>query len=162
MKKISEFKLGLFILMGLVILMAGILGFGAARYFEKTTLEETYIAGNVDGLAVGAPVALRGVRVGKVTRIDFTWNTYPQAEPGYVLIEFEIRNSVARELPGKSRSEQLEAEVKQGLRARIKLTGFLGSSFLSLEYVDPRAYPTLPRGQAWLTGQDAMPIGSAE
>src|SRR5215831_12063878 len=94
MKKISEFKLGLFILMGLVISTAGILGFGAARYFEKTTLEETYIAGNVDGLAVGAPVALRGVRVGKVTRIDFTWNTYPQAEPGYVLIEFEIRNSV--------------------------------------------------------------------
>jgi ABC-type transporter Mla subunit MlaD len=144
MKKINEFKLGVFITTGLVILAAGIVGFGAARYFEKTTLEETYVAGNVDGLAVGAPVTLRGVRVGKVTRIDFTWNTYAESEPRYVLIEFEIRNSVARERPGKSRSALLEAEVKQGLRARVKAAGFLGTSFLSLEYVDPHDHPILP------------------
>src|SRR5689334_6219100 len=144
MKKINEFKLGLFILTGLVILAAGIVGFGAARSFEKTTLEETYVTGNVDGLAVGAPVTLRGVRVGKVTRIDFTWNTYPQTEPRYVLIEFEVRNSVARERPSQSRSELFAAEVKQGLRARVKAAGFLGTSFLSLEYVDPHYYPTLP------------------
>jgi ABC-type transporter Mla subunit MlaD len=138
-----DFKLGLFILAGLAILAAGILGFGASHYFEKTTLQETYVEGNVDGLAVGAPVTLRGVRVGKVTRIDFTWNTYPQAEPRYVLIEFEIRNSIARELPGKGQVELLQAEVNQGLRARVKASGFLGSSYLSLEYVDPRNHPGL-------------------
>jgi ABC-type transporter Mla subunit MlaD len=144
MKKINEFKLGLFILTGLLIVAAGVLGFGASRYFEKSTLEETYVVGNVDGLSVGAPVTLRGVRVGKVTRIDFTWNIYPEVEPRYVLIEFEIRNSIARELPGKSRSDLFEAEVKQGLRARVKAAGFLGTSFLSLEYVDPLDHPSLP------------------
>jgi ABC-type transporter Mla subunit MlaD len=144
MKTINEFKIGLFILAGMVILAAGILGFGASRYFEKTTLEETYVAGNVEGLSVGVPVTLRGVRVGKVTRIDFTWNIYPETEPGYVLIEFEIRNSLVRDLPGKSRSDLLTAEVKQGLRARVKAAGFMGTSFLSLEYVDPRDHPLLP------------------
>ncbi len=144
MKKISEFKLGLFILTGLLIVAAGVLGFGASRYFEKTTLQETYVAGNVDGLSVGAPVTLRGVRVGKVTRIDFTWNTYAEAEPGYVLIEFEMRNSITRERAVRSQSDLLETEVKQGLRARVKAAGFLGTSFLSLEYVDPRDHPTLP------------------
>jgi len=140
----NDFKLGLFILVGFGLLVAGVLGVGAARYFEKTTLEETCVAGNVDGLAVGAPVTLRGVRVGKVTRIDFTWNVYRAAEPRYVLIEFEIRNAISGEQPGKNRAELLQAEVAQGLRARVKASGFLGSSFLSLEYVDPANHPPLP------------------
>jgi ABC-type transporter Mla subunit MlaD len=139
-----DFKLGLFIVAALAILTAGVLVFGASHYFEKTTLEETYVAGNVDGLAVGAPVTLRGVRVGKVTRIDFTWNSYPEAEPRYVLVEFEIRNSIAHERPGKGQAELLQAEVNEGLRARVKASGFLGTSYLSLEYVDPRSHPGLP------------------
>jgi ABC-type transporter Mla subunit MlaD len=142
--KANDFKIGLFVLAGLGLLAAGIFGFGASRYLEQTVMKETYVAGNVDGLAVGAPVTLRGVRVGKVTRIDFTWNVYPQAEPGYVLIEFEIRKSFAREAPGQGRTEVLEEEVNRGLRARVKASGFLGSCFLSLEYVDPRDHPTLP------------------
>ena len=40
-------------------------------------------------------------------------------------------------------ADDVEA-VKQGLRARVKAAGFLGTSFLSLEYVDPRDHPTLP------------------
>ena len=69
---INNFKLGLFTLCGLALLVAGVLAFGARSYLEPTSEFETYIQGDVTGLAVGSAVELRGVRVGKVTRIDFS------------------------------------------------------------------------------------------
>ena len=52
----NNFKLGLFTLCGLAILLAGFLAFGARNYFQTTSMYETYIEGDVAGLAVGSPV----------------------------------------------------------------------------------------------------------
>lgn len=138
---INNFKLGLFTLCGLAILIAGLLAFGARAYFQATTSFETYIEGDVTGLSVGSAVQLRGVSVGKVTRIDFSWIEYQITEPSYIVVDFEMRNNV---IPGASGAEQnklLEAAIKQGLRARVKTTGITGASVLSIEYVDPMENP---------------------
>ena len=142
--KANDLKLGVFVLAGFVVLCAGLFGFGAASYFQKTTLVETYLVGNVDGLSAGSPVSLRGVKVGKVTRIDFSWNLYEQSEPRYVVVEFEIHNSVSPNVSGRVIAERVQTEVQKGLRARVNPQGFTGSSLLSLEYVDPAEYPPLP------------------
>jgi phospholipid/cholesterol/gamma-HCH transport system substrate-binding protein len=142
--KPNDFKLGVFVIASFGLLAAGIFAFGALSYLQKTTLAETYVPGNVAGLSVGAPVDLRGVRVGKVTRIEFSWNVYPQAGPRYVVIEFEIRNGVAPMSSDKAIAERIQTQIKQGLRARVNPQGFTGSSLLSLEYVDPAEYPPVP------------------
>ena len=142
--KPNDLKLGVFVLASFVILSGGLFGFGAASYFQKTTVVETYVIGNVVGLSVGSPVTLRGVRVGKVSKIDFSWNEYQQAEPRYVLVEFEVRDSVTPAISGQALRERVETEVRNGLRARVNPQGFTGSSLLSLEYVDPEEYPPLP------------------
>jgi len=67
----NNFKLGLFTLGGVTLLILGILVFGARSYFESKSSFETYVEGDVSGLSVGSPVVLRGVLVGKVKRIDF-------------------------------------------------------------------------------------------
>ena len=137
----NHFKLGLFTLCGLAILIAGILAFGARSYFEPTSLFETYVEGDVTGLAVGSPVELRGVQVGKVRRISFSWSEYQQTTPSYVVVEFEMRNDVTPLPPGEARSEMLESAVKRGLRARLKSQGVTGTSILSLEYLSPDENP---------------------
>ena len=76
----NHFKLGLFTLCGLAILIAAVLAFGARSYFEPTSLFETYIPGDVTGLAVGSAVELRGVDVGKVKRISFSWSEYQETD----------------------------------------------------------------------------------
>jgi hypothetical protein len=43
----NNFKLGLFTLCGLAILIAGVLAFGARSYFELTSVFETYVQGDV-------------------------------------------------------------------------------------------------------------------
>ena len=142
--KAHDLKLGVFVLVSFVLLCVGLFAFGAASYFQRTIAGETYVAGNVDGLSVGAPVILRGVRVGKVTRIEFSWNLYPQDEPRYVVVEFSIRDTVLPLASAEVFAERAQAQVKRGLRARVNAQGFTGSSQLSLEYVNPADYPPLP------------------
>ena len=139
--KANDLKLGTFVLFGFGLLCAGLFAFGAVTYFQRTILVETYVNGNVDGLSVGGPVSLRGVKVGKVTKIDFSWNLYSESEPRYVIIEFEVRRSIAPAAFGQDVAARIQSQVHSGLRARVNAQGFTGSSLLSLEYVNPAEYP---------------------
>jgi ABC-type transporter Mla subunit MlaD len=138
---INNFKLGLFTLLGLAILIAGLLIFGARTYFQPTSRYETYIRGDVTGLAVGSAVELRGVRVGKVEHIDFSWTEYQPTQPSYIVVDFEMRNDIAPGPPGAVHDALIQSAIKRGLRARIKAKGVTGACILSLEYVDPEANP---------------------
>ncbi len=142
--KPNDLKLGLFVLVSFGLLCAGLFAFGAVTYFQRTIPVETYVSGNVDGLSVGAPVTLRGVKVGNVTKIDFSWNRYSESEPRYVIIEFEVRRSIAPAAFGQDCAQRIQKQVQSGLRARINAQGFTGSSLLSLEYVNPVEYPPPP------------------
>ncbi|MGH7967136.1 MAG: MlaD family protein [Limisphaerales bacterium] len=139
--KPNDLKLGMFVLIAFGLLCGGLFAFGAVSYFQRTVLAETYVSGNVDGLSVGAPVTLQGVKVGKVTKIDFSWNVYSESEQRYVIIEFEVRRSIAPGAFGKGIAERIQKQVRCGLRARVNAQGFTGSSLLSLEYMNPAQYP---------------------
>src|SRR5580700_6546862 len=119
-KPINNFKLGLFTLGGLALLVAGLLAFGARNYFQPTSTYETYIEGDVTGLTVGSAVELRGVNVGKVTHIDFSWTEYEVTQPSYIVVQFAMRDDIEPHVPGATQSELLQSAIKQGLRARIK------------------------------------------
>ena len=99
------------------------------------------VVGDVTGLAVGSPVELRGVRVGKVLKINFSWNEYEETDPSYVVVEFEMRDDVTPLPPGVARKEMLESAINRGLRARLKSQGITGTSLLSLEYLNPAENP---------------------
>ena len=158
--KTSDFKLGLFVLASLGLLGAGLLAFGAVAYFQRTILVETYVSGNVDGLGVGAPVSLRGVKVGRVTKIDFSWNIYSESEPRYVIIEFEVRRSIAPGAFGQDGARRIQDQVRTGLRARVNSQGFTGSSLLSLEYVNPAEYP--PPAFPWTPRHPCIPSAPSQ
>jgi ABC-type transporter Mla subunit MlaD len=140
-KPINNFKLGLFALCGLAILIVGLISFGARSYFQPSSQFETYIAGDVTGLTVGAGVELRGVNVGKVTHIDFSWTEYEVSDPNYIVVRFEMRNDIEPRSAGSTQDDVLQDAIKRGLRARIKTKGITGASVLSLEYVDPVENP---------------------
>lgn len=141
--KPNDFKLGLFVLGGCALLVAILFVFGASKWFSGKTVEETYVSGNVDGLKTGALVTLRGVPVGQVTGINFTWNVYHRREPRYVRIVFEVDNKVALVQRGARFDKLMEEEVDKGLRARVKSQGIAGATLLALEYLDPAKYPPL-------------------
>jgi len=93
--RINNFKIGLFTFIGVGLVVTGLLVFGVWSNLKKSSLFETYVTTDVSGLSVGSAVELRGVRVGKVTSIGFSWNVYQDASPGYVVVVFEMNDDVS-------------------------------------------------------------------
>jgi paraquat-inducible protein B len=144
-QKPHHFRIGLFVLGGVVLVLAGILAFGLRDSFEEKFRLVTYIPGDVEGLVVGSPVKLKGVNVGEVTGLNFSWNRYPGTKVACVIVEFEVSAKISP-VP-ITRPEDFEPELKKyvgwGLRAIMKSQPITGTSFLELELLDPKANPPL-------------------
>ncbi|TME44294.1 MAG: MCE family protein, partial [Chloroflexi bacterium] len=118
---------------------------------------ETYFPGSVGGLLVGSAVNLRGVRVGQVTSIGFSWIEYPGGQPDCVVVHFSVRESLR---PAGTGSEALDPAVANGLRALIETEGFTGVSHLALEDVGPRKNP--PLAYSWKARTTVIPSAPSQ
>ena len=145
------FKIGLFVIGGTVALVLLLLILGSGQLFQSKITMETYLNESVQGLEVGSKVRYRGVVVGEVRRIGFTYNTYEQDQPmaarlRYVMVEATI---LPRLIGGRAggditRLETARVEIDRGLRVRLAPQGITGTSYLEIDYVDPKANPPLP------------------
>ncbi len=139
-RKQDYFKLGVFIILGSCMLLAVIIILGAGKYFETTYTLETYFNESVNGLAVGSPVKLRGVDIGRVVAINFVLNEYKETQKDdnrYVYVECAITPEMFADIPKESFITKIEEEVKRGLRMRPTSLGLTGQLFLNIIYVDP-------------------------
>ena len=137
----NTFKIGLFTLIALVLLVAGVLAFGAKSYFSPKTRFETAVPGEVSGLSVGSSVELRGVPIGHVSRITFAWNVYPKSDSGLIVVEFNVEGNLFPLPPGTNLRAVLQEATAKGLRAIVKGQGITGTSILALETLDPNNNP---------------------
>lgn len=144
-------KLGLFVIGAVVALVLLLLVVGSGRWFQSKTVIETYFDESVQGLDVGSKVKFRGVSVGEVTRVGFTYNKYQQDKPAaqrlrYVLVEATILGHLIGSRAGAeiTRPETVNMEVERGLRVRLAPQGITGINYLEVDYVDPKSNPELP------------------
>jgi ABC-type transporter Mla subunit MlaD len=148
--KANYFKLGLFVIGAIVALVALLIIIGSGRAFQTKIPIETYFNESVQGLDIGSKVKYRGVVIGEVTKISFTYVKYQLDKPmserrRYVLVEAQLQpkllgGRVATEITGP---ESMPAEVERGLRVRIAPQGITGTSYLEIDYIDPPP-PLLP------------------
>lgn len=147
--KANYFKLGLFVIGAIVSAAALLIIIGSGRAFQQKITIETYFNESVQGLDIGSKVKYRGVVIGEVTRISFTYVKYQQDKPmserlRYVLVEAQLQpkllgGRVAAEITG---AESMPAEVERGLRVRSAPQGITGTNYLEIDYVEPP--PALP------------------
>ena len=140
----NMFRIGLFTLVALALLVGGILAFGAKSYFTPKTKFETAIPGEVSGLAVGSTVELRGVPIGRVSRITFAWSVYPKSKSADIVVEFEVEGDLLPLPPGMSMGEVLREATTNGLRAMVVGQGITGTSILAVGKLDPNSNPAPP------------------
>jgi paraquat-inducible protein B len=148
-KQANYFKIGLFIIAGVGLILAGVVALGTASLFEDTTTVETYFQESVQGLSEGSPVKFRGVQIGQVERIMFTYNKYhpdvplPERKP-YVLVEFSVSPRGLGGVQGEPAARVLQQMVERGLRVSLGYQGLTGLAYLELDIVsDPSQYPRL-------------------
>jgi ABC-type transporter Mla subunit MlaD len=146
----NYFKLGLFVIGAVIAGIIVLTIIGTGRWLKPRTTIETYFNESVQGLDIGSKMKYRGVTIGEVTRISFTYVQYEQDKPmnqrkRYVLVEAQIE---PRLVGGKAANditsaESSKLEVERGLRIHLAPQGITGTNYLELDYVDQPA-PMLP------------------
>ncbi len=150
-QRANYFKLGLFVIGSIAAGILVLVIIGSGRWFERKVIIETYFKESVQGLDIGSKLKYRGVTIGEVTRITFTYTKYQQDLPitqreRYVMVEAQVQ---PRLLGGRAAAgdmtnpENAQMEVDKGLRLRLAQQGITGLAYLEMDYVEP-APPVLP------------------
>ncbi|MCB2185229.1 MAG: MCE family protein [Deltaproteobacteria bacterium] len=157
-RQANKTLVGAFVVGALALAMAGVMIFGSGKLFKKTKDFVMYFQGGVGGLNVGAPLYLKGVKVGSVREIklladpkelDFSVPVIVEFDPGSLqLVEKEHLNPQAR---------PLHELIKMGLRAQLQtqsmVTGQLAINLdfypkepvrLVNKFIDLPEIPTIP------------------
>jgi len=148
----NYYKLGVFVIGAVACAVVILLVVGSGRWFTPKLTVETYFNESVQGLDIGSKLKYRGVEIGSVTRISFTYTRYQLDRPiseraRYVLVEAEIQPNL---LGGRAAAGDLTQptnaalEVDRGLRVRLAPQGITGTNYLEIDYVEPGGNPVLP------------------
>lgn len=148
-KKVNYYKLGLFVIASFLLAAALIVILSAGNLFQRKIMLETYFNESVQGLSVGSKVKYRGVVLGEVTRIDFTFTEYENNVPDeqrkrYVLVEAALQPDLIAHDTKFNNIQGLQTAITQGLRIRLSSQGITGISYLEIDYVDPKTNEPLP------------------
>lgn len=142
--KANYFKLGLFVIAAILAGIAVLLVIGSGRWLQPRVTIETYFNESVQGLDIGSKVKYRGVVIGEVTAISFTYVRYQLDRPmserlRYVLVEAQVQPRLlgGRAAGDITRPENAGIEVERGLRARLTPQGITGTNYLEIDYVEP-------------------------
>ena len=111
MKAKTEWKVGLFIAISLVIAVALILNFAKGISPLTKTYSLNLITKNVDGIVKNAVVMMAGVPIGKVTQINL--------------------NTDRSEVTMKIQIEE-EYKIRKGSKFQIETAGFLGDKYIGI------------------------------
>ena len=152
----NYFRLGIFVLTAIGVLIAVVLIFGSGRLFQSSFTIETYIKQSVTGLDTGAAVRFRGVKIGQVSDIGLSGDIYEQKIPfqdrrQYVVVRLQIFGD-------KVNADQIKTYVDDNLRARVKSMGITGINYIEFDFAGPesvRSYSSLP--YSWKPAYDVIP-----
>ena len=150
--EVNYYKIGLFVLAGFCLTIAGLLVFGTSKLFERTIYIETYFNESVQGISVGSPVKYRGMQIGYVKRISFASEIYQGNDGGtinsnsdrYIYVKMAITAPIFTSLSSVQLKDMLAENVAAGLRIKLAQQGLTGIAYLELNYVDPKHNSQLP------------------
>ena len=150
----NYFRLGVFVLAAIGVLIAVILIFGGGKFFQKSFMVETYIKQSVTGLDAGAAVRFRGVKIGQVTMIGLSGDIYERDLPfhdrrQYVVVRMQIFGDKVNE-------SQIGEFVKNNLRARVKSMGITGVNYIEFDFI-PSASMSPPLPFSWKPEYPVIP-----
>lgn len=142
--KISPTVVGFFVLGAMFLAVIALLSFGSFNFLTKPERFMVYFDESVSGLDLGSSVKFRGVRVGRVSQVNLTYDAKTQKSVVAVLCEFNrnvLTDPSGRAIDLADRGE-LEDMIAAGLRAELGIAGLAtGLLYVELDMKDPAEYP---------------------
>jgi paraquat-inducible protein B len=144
-RKANPTSVGLFVVIGTALLIAGIVSFSSFQ-FKKGTVEEIvlYFDSSVKGLSIGAPVTHRGCKIGTVKHMQLRFN---QAEDDFTVPVFiEIDHTLIQSKTDRDfdmNDSVLDDLIALGLRGKLEASSFVtGQLYIELSLL-PDAPPAV-------------------
>jgi paraquat-inducible protein B len=145
MAQANATRIGAFVLGGIGLLVAVVLGFGSGALFRPSAERSIVVGETLQGLQVGAPVTYNGVVVGEVVEIG----AQLMVEQGEIVNGLRMRlhrGGLVADRDDVSVAEVVDRLVERGLRAQLALqsvvTAALYVRLVSAPEVEP--YPAPP------------------
>lgn len=131
----NHWKLGLFVVGGVVLTLAVVLVLGA-RGLQKDTLSfVTYFDESVQGLEVGSPVKFRGVIIGTVSDINIA------PDRRHVETVSDLETDAVKRLGLSSGKGKTSPHVSTDLRVQLASAGITGVKFLQIDFFVEKDHP---------------------
>jgi ABC-type transporter Mla subunit MlaD len=128
-----HFLIGLFVMTGAGLGVAGAIVFGAQSGLRGAVLMETYFNESVQGLEVGSPVRYLGVKIGEVREISTTGRVYGVWEQ-FVVVRMAVHpRAVVKDYVALD-SERLQQRIEEGLRVQLASQGLTGAMYLEARF----------------------------
>jgi paraquat-inducible protein B len=128
-KQANKTVIGAFVVGALALIVAGVLIFGSGRFLAAQDTYVMYFTGSVKGLNVGAPVVLRGVKIGSVKDIMLRYDPKDVSVLIPVIIEIEPERVAklqdTKVSSRRERRENLQQLIERGLRAQLETQSFV-------------------------------------
>jgi paraquat-inducible protein B len=132
----NHWKLGLFVVTGIVVGLGTIVTLGARSLHRETTPYETFMDESVQGLEVGSPVKFRGVTLGAVSRIAIA----PDKRHVRLTSDLDVDDMIIMGLASGD-PEHLQVHVPPDVRIQLASAGITGVKFLQLDYFNVKTNP---------------------
>lgn len=150
-KETDYFRIGLFIIVAVVLIVIAIFAFSSSSLFSSRLLVETYFNESVQGLAPGSRVKYRGIDIGEVKKIALLATQYnlPINEMNsqygrYIYVLLSLNPDFMPGLTKDQLAKILASDVGQGLRVKMSLKGLTGGAYVELNFAKPSEAPPLP------------------
>jgi paraquat-inducible protein B len=127
-RKTNPAIIGGFLVGAVILAVAGLVIFGGGKFFRSTQRWVAYFDESVKGLAIGAPVTFRGVKVGSVVDIKVVLDPKTVQVRTPVVFEIEanrITEPGGRAVPFTEDREGAKLAFEHGLRAQLELQSFV-------------------------------------
>ena len=145
----NKYKVGIFVAVGLLLIVLSLLALGALEYFAPKYKAYTVVTQSVQGLEPGAKVKYSGVTIGRVTDVTIGFKN----KDIYVYMEFPMkkRDPVYKDMSlndyRMKLRENFDEYIKDGLRGQLALEGITGSLYVELKFYNPKLYPVADSSQ---------------
>ena len=140
-EQVNHFRIGLFVLLGIVLLVAFMVMVVGGDWFHQPTYMETYFDESVQGLKEGSAVKYRGVSIGRVKEISFIGDQYYSDEIArdqnvakYVYVKMALDTVSFLGNADLSVAEKLQLAIKNGLRVHLAQEGLTGNSYVEMDF----------------------------
>ncbi len=137
MNPTNHWKLGLFVLVSVVLVLMSAFYLGARRLVREKIVGVSFFDESVQGLDIGSPIKMRGVQIGSVRSINFASDKRLVEVESYIYSDALVRIGLAG-------SDGVNPnDIPEDLVVRLASQGITGVRFLEVDFLPAISHPRI-------------------